>query len=129
MTWASTNGGQIAITCTSDPLVTAIGDIVNISGATTTGTGGNNAVNGTFIVNTFTSSTSFTVSAPGTSGYYGTISTGSAVLNEGTGDPTATPVFLRVLSIHTGNSMTVNYNLGTGFATWNQSGSTAIILV
>jgi len=129
MTYASTNGGQIAITCTSNPLVTAVGDIVNISGATTTGTGGNAGVNGTFIVNTFTSSTSFTVTAPHTSAYYGTISVGSAVLNEGTGDPTATPVFLRVLSIHTGNSMTVNYDNGTGFATWNQSGSTAIILV
>ena len=131
MTYATTNGGQIAITCTADPLVTQVGDIVNISGATTTGTGGNNAVNGTFIVNTWTSTTSFTVSAPNPGGaaYYGTITTTSAVLNEGTGDVSATPVFLRVLEIAPGNSFIVNYNLATGFATWNQTGSTAIILV
>ncbi len=129
MTWASTNGGQIAITCTSNPLVTAVGNIVNISGATTTGTGGNAAVNGTFVVNTFTSSTSFTVSAPGTSAYYGTITASSAVLNEGTGDLAATPLFVRVLEIQPGNSMVVNYNNATGFATWRQGAASAIILV
>lgn len=63
MTYATTNGGQIAIAMTvPDPLITQVGDIVNISGATTGGTGGNAAVNGTFIVNTWTSTSAFTVS-------------------------------------------------------------------
>jgi len=54
-------------------LVGAVGDTVNISGATTGGTGGNAAVNGNFTVNTFTSTSAFTVSAPGIAAYYGTI--------------------------------------------------------
>jgi hypothetical protein len=131
LTYATTNGGQIAVVmAVPDPLVTQVGDIINISGATTGGTGGNNAVNGNFIVNTWTSTSAFTVSATNAGGaaYYGTIA-GTIVLNEGTGDASATPVFLRVLEIAVGNSFTVGYNLATGFATWNQIGSTAIILV
>jgi hypothetical protein len=129
MTWAATNGGQIAIVASGAvPGVATVGDLINISGATTGGTGGNTAVNGTFVVNTFTSSTVFTVSAPGTSAYYGTIA-GTIIANDGTGDITLTPAFVRVLEIQVGNSFIVNYNNATGFATWNQTGSTAIILV
>ena len=36
---------------------------------------------------------------------------------------------LRVLDVLVGNSMTVNYNSVTGFATWNRSGTIAIILI
>src|SRR6266576_1303242 len=129
MTWSSTNGGQIAIVASGAvPGVATVGDMIFISGATTGGTGGNAAVNGTFIVNTFTSSTVFTVSAPGTSAYYGTIA-GTILANDGTGDITLTPAFVRVLEIQAGNSFTVNYVPATGFANWNQTGSTAIILV
>ncbi len=127
MTWASTNGGQIAITVASTTSVLQIGDLVNISGATTTGTGGNNSVNGTFVVNTWTSSTSFTVSAPGTSAYYGTITTSSAVVNQ-SGVALST-IGIQVLDVKIGNCMTVNYNLATGFATWNYNASAAIILL
>lgn len=129
MTWAATNGGQIAIVASGAvPGVAAVGDMIFISGATSTGTGGNAAVNGTFIVNTFTDTTHFTVSAPGTSAYYGTIA-GTIIANDGTGDITLTPAFVRVLEIAVGNSFTVNYVPATGFANWNQTGSTAIILV
>jgi len=131
MTYATTNGGQIAIVTAADASVTQVGDIVVITGATTNGSGGNNAVNGTFIVNTFTSNTHFTVSAPNVGGqaYYGSSIGGSPLLNESGGDLTLASLFLRVLEVQIGNSFTVNYNLGTGFATWNQTGSTAIILV
>ena len=36
---------------------------------------------------------------------------------------------VKVLDIQVGNSMTVNYDPVTGFATWNRNGSTAIILI
>ena len=131
LTYSAANGGQIAVVMgVADPNITQVGDIVWISGATTGGTGGNAAVNGAFVVNTWTSTSAFTVAATNSGGaaYYGTIA-GTILLNEGTGDAAATPVFLRVLEVQVGNSFTVNYNSITGFATWNQTGSTAIILV
>jgi hypothetical protein len=128
MVWSATNGGQIAIvTSAATTTVAAIGDIVNITLATTTGTGGNSAVNGTFTVNTFTDNQHFTVSAPGTSGYYGTITASSALINEGT--VALNTIGIEVIDIQIGNSMTVNYNLATGFATWNMNGSTALLLI
>jgi hypothetical protein len=128
MVWAATNGGQIAVvTSAATTTVVGIGDLVNISLATTTGTGGNNAVNGTFTVNTFTDNQHFTVSAPGTAGYYGTITATSALINEGT--VALNSIGVEVLDIQVGNSMTVNYNLATGFATWNMNASTAVILI
>lgn len=36
---------------------------------------------------------------------------------------------VRVIDVNIGNSMTVTYNSGTGFVTWNRSGSCAIILI
>ena len=54
-----------------------------------------------------------------------------------TDNETALPVYQRsahdwnvkVLSVEVGNSMTVSYDPVTGFATWNRSGTTAIILI
>lgn len=126
MTWAATNGGQIAVVTSAATVVAGVGDIVNISGATTTGTGGNNAVNGNFVVNTFTDNEHFTVVAanPGGATYYGTISVGSAVVNEGAG---VLPV--KVLSFDVGNSMTYAWDPVNSVANWNRTGSTAIILL
>ena len=36
---------------------------------------------------------------------------------------------VRVLEVQVGNSMTVNYDPVTGFATWNRSGSCAVIQI
>ncbi len=40
-----------------------------------------------------------------------------------------TALNVRVLEIAVGNSMTVSYDAGTGFATWNKSGAVAIVLI
>jgi hypothetical protein len=126
MTWAATNGGQIAIVAgAAVTTVVAVGDIVNISGATTGGTGGNAAVNGNFVVNTFTDNQHFTVSAPGTSAYYGTIA-GTILANEGVG--ALGSIGVKVIDIQIGNCMTVIYNQ-TGFVTWNPNGSAALLLI
>jgi len=53
----------------------------------------------------------------------GTYSSGGSV---GAGGG-ALPV--RVLDVSIGNSMTVNYDPVTGFATWNRQGDVAIILI
>lgn len=126
MTYAATNGGQIAVVTAAATVVQAVGDSVNISGATTTGTGGNTAVNGNFVVNTFTDNQHFTVAATNAGGaaYYGTISTGSAVVNEGVG---ILPV--KVLEFNLGNSMTAVYDPINNVATWNRNGSCAVILL
>lgn len=128
MTWSATNGGQIAIVAASS-YVGAVGDVVYISGATNTGTGGATVVNGSFVVNTFTSSTNFTVLATAAAGVFGTIG-GTMLLNMGTGSLNAGPLLnVRVLDVAVGNSMTVSYNPTTGFATWNRSGSCALIII
>lgn len=123
MTWASTNGGQIAIVMAAPAPVGAVGDVVYITGSTTTGSGGNSVVNGSFIVNTFTDNEHFTVTANlGNAGFYGTITPGTLVLGFG-----ALPC--SVLDVQIGNSMTVSYNPVTGFCSWNRSGSCALILI
>lgn len=124
MTWSSTNGGQIAIVMSVASLVGAVGDAVNISGATSTGTLGNSAVNGDFIVNTFTDNEHFTVSAPGTSGQYGTITATSAVLNAGTG-----ALACRIDRFYASGCQIVQYNPLTGFLSWNYNGAAAVITI
>lgn len=123
MTWANTNGGQMAIVAAAATLVGAVGDIVTISGATNTGTGGAAVVNGSFVVNTFTDSQHFTVLNRQAAGVVATIA-GTILLNYGVG---LLPV--TVLDIEVGNSMTVVYDPVTGFATWNRQGTTAVILI
>ena len=123
MTWSNTNGGQIAVVVTAASTILAVGDVFTISGATNTGNFGNSAVNGSFVVNTWTDSQHFTFLAPGTASNYGTIA-GTILLNYGVG---LLPV--KVLDVQVGNSMTVSYNATTGFATWNRSGSCALIQI
>ena len=123
MTWASTNGGQITVVAAVPTLVGAVGDTVNISGATNTGTGGAAAVNGNFTVVAFTDNENFVLAAPAATGVIATIA-GSPVINAGTG-----ALACRVDRIRSGNSMIVSYNPVTGQASWNYSGTTAIITI
>ena len=123
LTWAATNGGQIAVVAAAATTVQAVGDEVWISGATNTGSLGNTAVNGSFTVNTFTDNQHFTVTATGTSAQYGTIA-GTITIAQGTG---ILPV--KVLDLNIGNSMVPSYSQVTGNYTWNRSGSAALILI
>lgn len=119
MTYGATvaNGGPgFTVVAAVATLVGAVGDVVNISGAT-----GNLTANGSFVVTSFTDNEHFVIAAP-----YATTGsvTGSPVINAGTG---ALPV--RILDLNIGNSMTVSWDPINKVATWNRSGSTAIILL
>lgn len=119
ITWAANVGTVVA----GAAVPYGLGDIIYISGATNTGTGGAAAVNGPFVINGFTDSTHFTLAMPAAAGVIGTIG-GTILANVGTG---ALPV--RVLDVEVGNSMTVSYDPVTGFATWDPAGTTAVILI
>ena len=119
MTYTTTgaNGGPgFVIVATVPTLVGAVGDVVNISGAT-----GNLTANGSFVVTAFTNNENFTVAAP--SATTGSV-TGSPVINAGTA-----ALNCKVLDLNIGNSMTVSWDPINKVATWNRSGSTAIILI
>jgi hypothetical protein len=87
--------------------------------STLTGTGSFAALNGE------------QTAGPGTNGtavHYTHASGLTAAITGGTlGNGTAIPV--RILDVQVGNSMTVVYDPVSGFATWNRSGSCAIILI
>ena len=112
-TWASTSGGQVTFTTTTSHGVT-VGSDFTISGCTPAGYNGDfTAIAGT------TGSTLVAVltTNPGSISVEGTLVAGGGALN------------VRVLDVQIGNSMTVSYDPATGFATWNRSGSAAIILI
>lgn len=118
LTWSATNGGQVAVVAAAATTV-GVGDDINISGAVPAG------YSGPFTVNTFTDSTHFTVLLPGAAapGGVSPASTPGVILAGGGALP------VRILEVNIGNSMTVDYDPVTGFATWNRSGSAAIILL
>ena len=101
----------------------AVGDVINISGATNTGTGGAGLVNGSKVITSFTDNQHFSYQVTAPSGAIGTIG-GTQVLNLGTG-----ALNVRVLDVQVGNCMTVNYDPTTGFANWNRNGTCALILI
>lgn len=123
-TWASTGGGQITATVANwtGAFQPAAGDIMNISGATNSGTGGAAAINTNFTVVSSTS-TQAVLAAPAATGVFGTIG-GSPVFNFGTG---AFPISVSMTKLITTNCMTVNWN-GTS-ATWNTNGCIAVIRI
>lgn len=123
ITWASTNGGQGVVVAAVATPVAGVGDVINISGATNTGTGGAAAVNGNFVVTAFTDNQHFIIAMPAAAGVIGTIA-GTILANYGTG-----ALNVKVLTIQIGNSKIVSYNAGTGYANWNPSGSAAVILI
>lgn len=97
------------------------GDAIIVSSLT--GTGAYASLNGTF---TALSVSGVTVTYnPGAALGASTITGGS--LTQGSG--TASALSVQVLDFNIGNSMTVSYDPVTGFATWNRTGSTAIILI
>lgn len=121
---ATTGLATIAVVTAAASNVGAVGDSINISGAVNGGTGGNAIINGNFIVTSFTDNQHFSYQVPVSgSGIIGTI-TGTIVLNQGTG-----ALAVQILDIQVGNSMIVVYNAATGFATWNKSGSCALVKI
>lgn len=124
VTWANTNGGQLTfpVAAWTGAWQPAPGDVLDISGATNSGTGGAAAINRGFIVVSSTT-TQVILAAPAAAGVIGTIG-GSPVLNFGTG-----ALNVKILDVQVGNCMTVSYDPITGFATWNRNGSCAVILL
>ena len=105
----------------SAPVSFSAGDAVVLSSLT--GTGAYASLDGTW---TTTAVSGSTVTAQGPVGVgASTITGGSLTLGSGA----STALAVSVLDINVGNSMTVSYNSTTGFATWNRSGSCAIILI
>jgi len=102
-------------------LVAAVGDAINLSGVTNTGTGGAALVNGNFIVTSFTSNENFSFQVAAPAGAIGTLA-GTIVLNNGTG-----ALNVEVLQVQPSNCMTISYNSVTGMVSWNYNGAAAII--
>ena len=105
--------------------VQGVGDWINLSGVTNTGTGGTAAVNGNFQITQWTDNQHFQIQIAGAaaliqSGNLG----GSAVVNSGIGALNVKTL----LVLPTGNK-TVAYNASTGFATWNANGACALIQI
>jgi hypothetical protein len=63
----------IAVVAAAASNVGAVGDAINISGATNSGTGGNSLVNGNFVVTAFTDNEHFSFQVTAASGAIGTI--------------------------------------------------------
>jgi hypothetical protein len=123
ITWASTNGGQGVVVAGAATVVGGVGDTINISGATNTGTGGAAAVNGTFIVTAFTDNQHFILAMPAAAGVIATIA-GTILANEGVG-----ALSVRIKDVQTTGCMTVTYNAATNQASWNRNGACALILI
>lgn len=135
MSWASTSGGQLTIGTAAAPALVGAGSEVAISGATNTGTGGNNAANGNFVVFSVTNSTTFVLTAPAASGVYGTLGgnpvitlppfrgvKGALIAIGGTG-----PVYYRDDgTAPTGTGATAGVSLATGTIMWYGGNFTAI---
>jgi hypothetical protein len=123
---ATTSGlvATIVVVAAAPTTVGGIGDAINISGAVNAGTGGNSVVNGNFIVTAFTNNQNFSFQVPVSGAGVITTITGTILINQGIGQ---LPV--EILDINQGNSMIVQYNPATGFATWNRQGSVALVKI
>jgi hypothetical protein len=111
--------GAISLTM-SAPITFGVGDTVVLSSLT--GTGAYASLNGTYTALTGTTGSTVVLAAAAALGA-ATITGGSLVL--GSGASVLLPV--KILNVNVGNSMTVVYDTVTGFATWNRSGSCALI--
>lgn len=117
-------GELIAIVTAAASDVQAVGDAINISGATNTGTGGNSIVNGNFTVVAFTDNQHFSIFIPTAADtVIGTIG-GTILLNQGIG---ALPC--KILNIALGNSRTVVWDPVALTANWNNTGAVALIQI
>lgn len=125
MTWSTTNGGQVAVVMTAASTVGAVGDVIHVNGVTNTGTGAVALINTDHVVNTWTDNQHFTFLLPGTAAEWGTFAGTITLVTTATG----LPVTIRLLSVHVGNCKVVQRNETTGFVTWDDTGSCAIILL
>jgi hypothetical protein len=123
MTSSYANGIYTIVAVMAAPTpVGGVGDAINISGVTGTGAA---LVNGNQIVTAFTDSQHFTFQVAAGAGAIATGALGGTiVLNYGTG-----ALAVKVVETNIGNSKIVTYDPVTGFVNWNNSGSTAIILI
>ena len=113
MSWASTSGGTVTATTTSAHGLVP-GSRVPLAGFVP------DAYNGdvTAIAGTTGSTLKYLLPAASTPG---TVTTLGTILAEGGALP------VKVLAVNVGNSLVVAYNQVTGVATWNTSGSVAVI--
>ena len=72
MIWSSTGGGRVFFVMAS-PSTVVLGDTIDVSGATNTGTAGDGAVNGNFVVDQWTDSEHFSAALTAPTGAIGTI--------------------------------------------------------
>lgn len=117
-TTAVTYSNGVATATTASAHGLTAGQYVKISGVVPA------AYNGTVVVLTVGSATTFTyapASAPG----------GSAITQGNIGAVAQADITLpvKVISIESGNSKTVNYDSATGFLTWNNTDSCALVLL
>lgn len=119
ITWANGVGTVVA----GAAVPQGLGDTIYISGATNTGTGGVGAVNGPFVIGTYTDTTHFTLLMPAAAGVIGTIG-GTILSNQGTG-----ALNVRILEVDANNCMTVTYDAASGSAMWDRNGCCALILI
>lgn len=124
VTWAATNGGQLTFPVANwtGAFQPGAGDVLTISGATNSGTGGAAAVNQAFVVVSSTT-TEAVFAAPAATGVFGTIG-GSPVLNFGTG-----ALNVRVDALIPAGNMVVQYHPSNGTASWNYNGCCAVITI
>lgn len=120
-TWANTAGGETTFTVGTDlTAVLAAGSNIDVTGVVSTG-GTGAGFNGHFIVLSVTSTTIVVVQLSPSSP--GTYSSGGAVTAGGGALP------CQVLGLEIGNSMVPVYDPVNNFATWNRSGSAAVVLI
>lgn len=113
--------GVVTLTM-SAPIVFGPGDSIVVSGLS--GSGNFALLAGTFTALAGTTGSTVVYNAGAALGA-SAISGGSLTL--GSGASSALPC--KILNVNIGNSMTVVYTAATGFATWNRSGSCAIIQI
>ncbi len=121
---ASLGGETVAIVCAAASDVQAVGDAINISGATNAGTGGNTVVNGNFIVTAFTDNENFSIFIPTANTGVITTIAGTIVLNQGIG-----ALACKILNVAVGNSRTVVWDPVNLVANWNNAGTCALIQI
>jgi hypothetical protein len=111
----------VAFVMTAATPVGAIGDAINVSGLTGTGS---NLINGNQIVSAFTDSQHFSITVNAGAGAIGAQTATSAVLNY---DTVALPI--KLLKLNVGNSKIVQYDSVNNYVHWANNGSTAIALI
>jgi hypothetical protein len=113
--------GVVTLTM-SAPITFGPGDSITVSSLT--GTGAFASLNGTFTA--LAGTTGSTVVYNAGSGLGASTITGGSLL---VGGAAAAILPVKILNVQIGNSMVVSYDPVTGFATWNRSGSCALVQI